>query len=120
VVIPLELRLDMSRPFAVAKIKAVREDGSYLVGWWGNRDNRMEGTYRPGWVNSQQARHSRSYAAENPGQLAPCTSDTTGQIVFREHLKYWGFRLQYDDRLPDELKQLLHGDVSINWTWEGQ
>jgi transposase InsO family protein len=120
VVIPLELRLDMSRPFAVAKIKAVREDGSYLVDWWGNRDSRMEGTYRPGWVNSQQARHSRSYAAENPGQLAPCTSDTTGQIVFREHLKYWGFRLQYDDRLPDELKQLLHGDISINWTWEGQ
>lgn len=120
VVIPLELRRDMSRPFAIARIEAVREDGTYLVWWWGNRDNVMEGTYRPGWVAGLQARRSTQYAAENPGQMNPCTSDTTGQSVFREHLKYWGFKLQYNDRLPAEVLQLIYSDEDIQWNREDE
>lgn len=43
-------------PFGVAKLTLTTRDVKIEYQWWGNKENNVNGTYRPGWIGGKDER----------------------------------------------------------------
>ena len=104
------------RPFAVGEIIEITNSAEYILHWYGNRDFKIEGTYRPEWRRSHN-RRPRSYYSETPERPTDeaFTSRTAQMRLLRKQIKHFGFKLTYNDRLPKEVLLKIKANKTIKW-----
>ena len=107
------------RPFAVGKILNISNTGVYEVHWYGNSSRELEGTYRPEWRRQVNKTSTSTYYAENREagtQSNPFTTREAKMTLRRNNIQHFGFKLQYNDRLPVPLLRTMHKNPKIKWT----
>jgi transposase InsO family protein len=95
-------------PVCIGKV-ITRGDQSLTIQWYGNRNNILKGTYRPGWLD----RSSMAYYNEKPkhykNKKYTNTWDPTNlNIILDEHIIAHGFSLLSNDKIPATVWNLLH------------
>ena len=120
IIVPLETRRRMGRPFGVGRIAQAREDGTYLVHWYGNTYNQMQGCYRPAWRADRMGGAVETIYGPEGGagddRTKPYTSDEAGQSITAGNITTWGFRLTHTDRLPGAVLREIDQEPRISWT----
>ena len=90
--------------------------------YYGNNRETEDGTYVTGWVtargDSQGSARRHYYKQGPPADQAHrrFTTDEMGDVVGKDRLVCWGFRLSHNDRLPRAVRSLLHADDRVTWT----
>ena len=107
-----------SRPFAIGRVLEKREGDDYLIHWYGNTTGKLEGTYRPRWgVKDGNGSISSYYSQTRHGEVGTHahTSEVAGVRIRKKNILHFGFQLVFDDKLPVELKRLMHANKKIQW-----
>ena len=95
-----------------------RGEDDYLINWYGNTSRQLEGTYRPEWkVRDGHGKNTSYFSQTRKGEVGTkaFTSETAGQVIKRKNIQHFGFQLVFDDKLPVELKRLMHANKGIGW-----
>ena len=118
IAVALTMSEEMSRPFAIGRVLRKRDEDDYLIHWYGSTSRKLEGTYRPEWVVKDGEGETTSYFSQTKkGEVGTqaFTSELAGQVIQRHNILHFGFQLVFDDKLPIELKRLMHENVDIAW-----
>ena len=119
IAISLNPRPGSERPFAVGKILNISNIGAYEIHWYGNSSKELEGTYRPEWRRQVNKTSTSTYYAEDREegtQSKPFTTQTAKMTIKRNNIQHFGFKLQYNDRLPVPLLRAMNKNPKIKWT----
>ena len=106
--------------FRVGRIQNL-QGNKVTMHWYGNYREKIDGTYRKGWLEAEtrsRSRENRRYYFKdkaNTNGCKPYSTEETKEAIMRDKLVCWGFQLAYNDKLPLSVKVALHNDERVSW-----
>jgi hypothetical protein len=116
------IRMENSNlPFEVARILAITDNSLHLQ-WYGNHNDNLKGTQRPGWLQRLQVNRkmiTKHYYRKTRRHFSdlPYTDQTCKTTITQKHVIIAAFKLTPEERIPAHVFEAIAADKACTWTF---